>query len=262
MADYEMNVTGITVPKEARKPEPPKTFDLRRFRRFLKRRFGGILKEGAHPPNGQACILEAHSQFLLKDWTDEPDRLNTWDLRELNDMSVSDELRTLWMPRVLAAYYNCRNWSIRDQRTVLQNIIVLTCWHILAVSDTPQEWQREFAKVKDFEAALRLLQAADRNEPRAEYFKDFDYLNYGTEDLVVSLCVLARIATRAAAKYNQFNSKARLTTYHVFQEIVESIINNADLPVKEDGISRSLALRQRTERLFVLICKVLIEAAK
>ena len=96
------------------------------IRAVLDSKFGGVLTAGKHSRNGRACALEALSVVQGVDWTDSPVLLRIFDLRTLNDMSVSDALRTKMLLPLLAAYAGSMDWPIARQRAVSTQLIVLT----------------------------------------------------------------------------------------------------------------------------------------
>ena len=99
---------------------------------YIVEHFYGRLEAGKHQPDGKACILEAVSAWKNMSWTDNPEVLNTWDLRPLNDIAVPSDLRTHWMPQVYAAYADCRNWPVDRKQTVVISLILALVREIIA----------------------------------------------------------------------------------------------------------------------------------
>ena len=77
---------------------------------ILNSRFNGVIKSGKHDNystcdgSHECCILELYSIVLNKSWTDNPNILQIFDIRSINDIDVPDFLRTEWMLKLLCAY--------------------------------------------------------------------------------------------------------------------------------------------------------------
>ncbi|MGI0023647.1 MAG: hypothetical protein ACREA4_00705, partial [Nitrososphaera sp.] len=108
-------------------------------------------------------------------WTDSPDFNRTWDIRPINDMPVSDGLRTEWMPRVMAAYDGAADWPLKRQLSVCRRLVVETVRRIISkLPGTPAEitaaaW-RERARVeaRAMAAAAEVAEAAWRKRSRVK----------------------------------------------------------------------------------------------
>ena len=86
---------------------------------FLDERFGGTLQSGNHASDHRACALEALAAWQGLDWTDSPYKTRTFDLRPINDMKVSEEVRTKYLLPVLVAYAGSLDWPIPRQQAVV-----------------------------------------------------------------------------------------------------------------------------------------------
>ncbi len=76
----------------------------------MAERFGGRLYEGAHDPNGKACLHEALNVYQGREWSD--DTTGTLDLRSLNDARwSSDEARTAAMLPLGSIVLTWPTWS-------------------------------------------------------------------------------------------------------------------------------------------------------
>ncbi len=98
----------------------------------LKARFSGLLRKGSHSEDGEACALELLSVVRGIRWTDNPLSVKCWDLRALNDIDVSDEVRTEHIMPVLAAYANCMDWPIERQIAVVSALAIGTMRYLIA----------------------------------------------------------------------------------------------------------------------------------
>ena len=96
------------------------------LRRCIDERFAGRLEQGPHTPDSLACGLEAYSQAIGEAWTDDPVRLRMWDIRPLNDIPVSQSIRTRHIVPVIIAYQGSRDWSGARQRRVATRLVILT----------------------------------------------------------------------------------------------------------------------------------------
>jgi hypothetical protein len=99
---------------------------------LIHTRFQGRLWEGAHAPDGHACVLECYSQALGLDWTDDPSILRIWDVRPINDIPVSPEQRAQRMPALVMAYQGCCDWPRARQKAVAARLAMLTVQRIIA----------------------------------------------------------------------------------------------------------------------------------
>lgn len=97
---------------------------LTALRRLLKKRFKGVLTMGSHQENGECCALEAISVLRGLPWTDDPQRVRSFDLRPLNDMDVPDEVRTKHLLPVLAAYDGSLDWPTERQQAVATALVI------------------------------------------------------------------------------------------------------------------------------------------
>jgi nucleoid-associated protein YgaU len=106
--------------------------NLALLRDTLNTRFGGVLRCGCHDPDGQVCALELISQVRGGRWTDNPVTTRTWDLRSLNDIEVSDTVRTEHLLPVVAEYMGCMDWPVSRQRRVAERLVLLTVQRLIA----------------------------------------------------------------------------------------------------------------------------------
>jgi|CXWL01.1.fsa_nt_gi hypothetical protein len=95
--------------------------------------YGGQLAKGSHANTQNACCaLELLSLVRGHEYTDNPQTLRIFDLRNLNDIDVSDELRTKYMLPVVAAYAGSLDWPIERQKHVVHRIVILTVQRIIS----------------------------------------------------------------------------------------------------------------------------------
>lgn len=91
----------------------------------LKSKGSGLLRRGDHHPQsilrGQTCALEFYnlSRTGGPDLGDEP--FDNLDVRVINDMFKSAELRTVALLPVLAAYEGIRHWSKDRKRRLMKD---------------------------------------------------------------------------------------------------------------------------------------------
>jgi hypothetical protein len=103
------------------------------LQRFVQERFGGVLRSGSHTPNSHACALEAYSQAVGHDWTDDPAALHMPDLRPLNDAQWSgDAARTAAMIPLVAAYSGWATWTRTRRQAVMTRVVILTIQRIVS----------------------------------------------------------------------------------------------------------------------------------
>ena len=138
-------------------------------------RFGGILLTGTHSPDGKACILEACSQAVGKEWTDSPDSLRIWDIRPLNDIQIDNETRTELLVPLAVAYMGCRDWPAKKQTRIATTIAIETVRQIISCLPGLSDGIREKCRTaKTLRAAARAAYAADAADAaaRAAYAAD------------------------------------------------------------------------------------------
>lgn len=123
---------------------------------FLADRFGGCLASGAHEPDGQACALEARSQYMGLPWTDDPTTLGQPDYRPIND-ALPDEERTEIMVPLQMALWDWSTWSKERQREWYERVLLRTIREVLPVP--LRELEVEAARVEALEHAQDLAAA-------------------------------------------------------------------------------------------------------
>ena len=116
-----------------------------------------LLSAGAHMPDHQGCALEYLSVARGLEWTDDPASVRCWDLRPLNDIPVSDRLRTELLMPVLRAYDGSMDWPLDRQQAVAERLVVLTVQRIVAeLPSLSSEMRRQCTEA----ATLKLAEAA------------------------------------------------------------------------------------------------------
>src|SRR3972149_5414996 len=92
------------------------------FRDFVELRFGGVLKGGSHPADGEACVLEAFNAWLNKEWSDTPSGLP--DLRPLNDaFGENDVARTVAMLPLVEALLPWAQWKEAKRKDWVARVV-------------------------------------------------------------------------------------------------------------------------------------------
>ena len=73
----------------------------------------GVLTKGIHlPGSGDACALEAWSEYIGVPRTDDPVTLRTWDIRPFDEMPwMTNEARTGALVELTAAMAGSRDWT-------------------------------------------------------------------------------------------------------------------------------------------------------
>ena len=103
------------------------------LREYVKNRFGGIILNGKHKADGQACILEARNSYLGNDWSDSPTSSNRPDIRPLNDARWStNALRTEHMLRLDEALEPWETWSAKERRAYIGRVVIATVRELIA----------------------------------------------------------------------------------------------------------------------------------
>jgi hypothetical protein len=95
-------------------------------------RFGGKLLAGSHEEDGKACILKCLSVVRGIPCTDEPSQVRSFDIRGINDIPVSIEVRTPWMVRLAVAYDGSLDWPKERKWAVVKRIAILTVNRLIA----------------------------------------------------------------------------------------------------------------------------------
>lgn len=119
------------------------------LKELLDARFGGVLKKGSHNPNVDCCALELVSVSLGIPWTDSPNRTRTFDLRPINDIGVSDQIRTKHLLPVLEMYVGSLDWPEKRQKEVVSKLAVLTVQRIIGQLPDLSEKIREQCRQAD-----------------------------------------------------------------------------------------------------------------
>ena len=130
---------------------------------FVATHYPGGLSAGNHSPNpdGEACVLEAVSQWLDLDWTDDPATLRMFDLRPLNDIDVSAEVRTPAMCRLAELYAGSLDWPVERQQAVVQRIVIGTVREIIAeLPGLPEEAAAQCRSARTLDEAQAAALAA------------------------------------------------------------------------------------------------------
>jgi hypothetical protein len=143
---------------------------VRKLRSVLKKRFGGVIKKGSHEENGQCCALELLSVCREIPWTDNPGKVGSWDLRDINDIPVLDDLRTKHLVPVIAAYADSMSWPKERQREVATKLVILTVNRIVAelpgLSDAIRNQCREAKTLAAASAAASAAAGAAASDAR------------------------------------------------------------------------------------------------
>ena len=98
----------------------------------LDTRDDGVLKHGAHKPEGREfCALEFESQVRGRRWSDAP--LTLPDLRPLNDgLWSSDAARTKALLPAMVALWEWVSWSPERRQQWASRVAILTIQRIIA----------------------------------------------------------------------------------------------------------------------------------
>ncbi|MGH7187179.1 MAG: hypothetical protein ACREIB_12995, partial [Pseudomonadota bacterium] len=111
----------------------PTTIPATDFPAFVAERFGGKLTEGAHSPDGAACLHEAWNVASGYGWDD--DAHGRPDLRGLNDVPwSSDEARTQALLPVAVALWDFERWSDDRKRAWARRVASETIRRVLPVA--------------------------------------------------------------------------------------------------------------------------------
>jgi hypothetical protein len=108
------------------------TITLETLENLLATRFHGVLKIGRHEANGECCALELLSVAQGLEWTDDPEVVRTFDLRPLNDIHVTNAVRTQHLLPVVTAYAGSLDWPLAVQRRVVNRLLVETVRQLLS----------------------------------------------------------------------------------------------------------------------------------
>jgi hypothetical protein len=93
------------------------------YDKVLAARFGGILRNGKHDEDGEACALEAATVARKKKWSDSPDDAGLPDLRALNDGAwSSDAARTKALVPAIRALWDWPKWSEEQKRALTDRV--------------------------------------------------------------------------------------------------------------------------------------------
>lgn len=89
--------------------------------------FGDVIHSGSHPSDsGKCCVVELANYLRGNKWSDSPAHARMFDLRSINDLQVSQRLRTKYMTKLLVAYQGSLEWSDHKIEAVLDRLITLT----------------------------------------------------------------------------------------------------------------------------------------
>lgn len=175
---------------------------LGKLRAMLDKRFGGVLKSGCHREDGEACALECLSAVLGVSWTDNPKDVATWDLRPLNDIAVSDDVRTKYLLPVLAAYAGSAEWTKAKQNRVVKRLAILTVQRIVAkLPNLPAEVATQCRNATTQAKAAKAAKAAMKTEMQAQAWVVAESAESAAKamKLVASAESMTRMAAAASA---------------------------------------------------------------
>lgn len=100
---------------------------------LLQSRFHGTIKAGKHKENSDCCILEYASVCRGIPWTDDPEQLRCFDIRQINDACwPNDELRTEWMIKLYDAIEGSLDWPIEVQKKFILQITIETMRQLIS----------------------------------------------------------------------------------------------------------------------------------
>ena len=197
---------------------------LTALRRLVDERFGGVLKRGKHPKNGKCCALECLSVLRGIPWTDDPEELRTFDLRNLNDIYVSDYIRAEYLLPVMAAYNGSLDWPAERQAAVAAALVVgvvnVLIADLLGLPDKIRRVCREARNCREAQASV----------------------SSGLHESVMHSALLA--ASMAASMTASAAVSARLSAGAAAQSALTA-----------------RSVRER-ERIFIAACQVWLDAAK
>jgi hypothetical protein len=120
------------------------TITLETLEDLLVTRFAGVLRSGYHAPaSGECCALELLSAAQGREWTDDPEVVRTFDLRLINDIPVTNEVRTQYLLPVLVAYAGSLDWPLARQWRVADRLLIETTRRLLSILPGLTEATRE-----------------------------------------------------------------------------------------------------------------------
>lgn len=103
------------------------------FPAFVAERFSGKLTDGAHSPDGAACLHEAINVARGRKWSDDPSGMP--DLRGLNDAPwSSDDARTTALLPVAVALWDFDKWPVDRKRAWAQRVASETIRRVLPIA--------------------------------------------------------------------------------------------------------------------------------
>ena len=221
---------------------------LTALRRLVKTRFKGVLKAGKHKEDGEACALECLSVLRGVPWTDDPGAVRSFDLRPLNDLPVSDEVRTKHLLPIIAAYDGSLDWPKDRQQAVATALAIGTVNVLIAeLAGLPAEIAkacREATSLKGAESAAWAAWAA-----RAAA--------WAAAESAESAALAARAAAWAAESA-AWAAESAAWAARAAARAAESAEWAARAASRAARAAESAAL----ERVFIAACKVWMDAAK
>ena len=216
-------------------------------KQILDVRFNGVIKKDKHCEGShECCILELYSVVLNKSWTDDPNILRIFDIRQINDIDVLDSLRTEWMLKLLCAYEGSLDWPVEKQKEVVSKIVILTVNRIISKLPGLNEKTREACiSAKTLEEAKSAANAAAANyaaayDAAANYAAAYAAANYAAYS-AANYAALAKSLSAAA------NSAVAADYAAAAADYVDAAADYVDAASKEE--------------IFVETCKLWLEAA-
>lgn len=215
------------------------------YHQVLVERFGGVLKAGEHTANMGYCVLEFSNAYHGRSWSDSPEVARTFDYRPINDMPVSDYLRTEWMLHVLAAYDGSLDWPLERQQTVSERIVILTTQRIIAnlagLSEGAQQQCRDVGTLGEaWQAAIRVASATQAA---------------GASEATIRVAQACRAALRAARPVAG-PDQAKETAMRVEWAAVVAL-----RAAQASEAAQASMLANEAQQIFITACKLWIEAA-
>ena len=134
------------------------------LRHLLDTRFGGVLKQGAHEEDGECCVVELLAAAKGLPWTNNPYEVGCWDLRSINDILVSDEIRTQYLLPVAEIYHDSRSWPVERQIRVVQRLAIMTVQRLIsAIPGLPALIRQACQDARDLQEARGAAKWAKRS---------------------------------------------------------------------------------------------------
>jgi hypothetical protein len=220
---------------------------------LLKTRFRGVLHPGRHEGDGECCALELLAVAQGLEWTDDPEVVRTFDLRPLNDILVSDAVRTQHLLPVVTAYAGSLDWPLDRQRKVGDQLLIETVRRLLGDLPGLMESVRQQCRNASTVGEARLAVAA--------VARDAEAMTAVAGEMVAAVAVGQAEAMAASAVARLVAAAVAVLAKEVVK-VAMQMASEVAAKLAAAVSAWSVAAMMAVEAAFIVACEIWMEAVK